>query len=75
MPPENDNGDGVGDGYHAKGWPDVMVEFIQAIRDIFNDWRVATALLVVILLLAGKVAGGDLMAGVESWIRAWRCQP
>lgn len=54
---------------------DVAREAIRAFRDIFNDWRVATAFLVVILLIAGKVAGGELMAGVESWIRAWRGVP
>lgn len=53
----------------------VLIEFIRAVRDVLNDWRVATALLVVILLLAGKVAGGDLMQGVEGWIHAWRCTP
>ena len=72
--PDDDNGNGIDDGYHAKTPWDVLVVFIQAIRDILNDWRVATALLVVILLLAGKVAGADLMEGVERWIRAWRCQ-
>ena len=60
---------------NGKGACDVLIVLIQAFRDILNDWRVATALLVVILLLAGKVAGGDLMAGIESWIRAWKCQP
>jgi hypothetical protein len=59
---------------HSNGW-DLCREIVRAIRDIFNDWRVATALLVVVLLLAGKVAGGDLMAGIESWIRAWKCTP
>lgn len=66
------NGTEVEPGHNA--W-DAFVAVVYAIRDIFNDWRVATALLVVILLLAGKIAGGDLMQGVEGWIRAWKCQP
>jgi hypothetical protein len=73
MPDEN--GDGGELPTNGRGACDVLIVLIQAFRDILNDWRVATALLVVILLLAGKVAGGDLMAGIEGWIRAWRCQP
>lgn len=69
MPDENGVPNDTPQGSNA--W-DVAREAIRAFRDILNDWRVATALLVLILLLAGKVAGTELMAGIESWIHAWR---
>lgn len=53
---------------------DVLREAIRAVRDILNDWRVATALLVLILLLAGRIAHDQLFNGMEQLIRAWRCQ-
>ena len=53
---------------------DVLREAIRAVRDILNDWRVATGVLIVILVMAGSVAGPDIIDGVERWIRAWRCQ-
>lgn len=52
---------------------DVFRELIRALRDIFNDWRVATAFLVMVLVAGGSMAGPDIIEGVERWIRAWRC--
>lgn len=54
---------------------DVLITLIKAIEDILNDWRVMVTLLVVILLAAGKIAGPEVGAIVEGWIRAWRGQP
>lgn len=59
----------------STGW-DVAIEIVRAIRDIFNDWRVATAFMVTVvvavLLIAGKLAGAELFEGVKGWICAWR---
>lgn len=71
MPDENGNEVQT----NGRGPWDVVIALIQAVRDILNDWRVASILLIVVLLFAGKVAGAELMEGIESWIRAWRCQP
>lgn len=58
------------------GFWDVAIELVRALRDIFNDWRVATAFLVTVvvavLLIAGKLAGAELFEGIKGWICAWR---
>lgn len=53
---------------------DVLRELIRAVRDIFNDPRVAIAFLIVVMVMAGSVAGPEIIDGVERWIRAWRGQ-
>lgn len=69
----DDNGSNEERPVGSTGW-DFAIEVVRAIRDILNDWRVATAVVILVLLVAGKVAGGDLMQGIEGWIRAWRGQ-
>jgi len=69
MPPDNDVPDDKIQGSNA--W-DVVRELIRALRDIFNDWRVALAFLIMVCVLAGSIAGPDIIDGVERWIRAWR---
>ncbi len=51
---------------------DVLRELIRAVRDIFNDPRVAIAFLIMVLVLAGSIAGPEIIDGGERWIRAWR---
>lgn len=51
---------------------DVLRELIRMVRDIFNDWRAWIAFLFVCLLVGGAFAGDDILAAIESWIRAWR---
>jgi hypothetical protein len=60
----------------AKGtgpW-DACIVFIEAVRDILNDWRVAVTLLIVALIWAGKVAGPDIADFAVRVIGAWKGQ-
>lgn len=68
----DDNGNGITPGHTTA---DVLIAAINAIRDIFNDWRVILMMAVVILLVLNKMTGSLVFEGLQGIVRAWKCQP
>lgn len=68
MPPDN-NGNGITPGHTA--W-DALIAFFGTVKAILDDWRVMVTLLLVIVLMAGRIAAPEIGAMVEGWIRAWK---
>lgn len=71
MPPD-DNGNGLAKGHNTS---DVLIAGINAIRDIFNDWRAILLVALVVLMVANKMTGSLVFEGIQGIVRAWKCQP
>lgn len=69
MPPED--GNGLKAGHNTS---DVLIAAINAVRDIFNDWRAILLVALVVLMVANKMTGSLVFEGLQGLVRAWRCQ-